>query len=488
MNNLNKKVTSNLFWRLFERFGAQGVTFVVSIILARILDPTVYGLVALVTMFTTILQVFVDSGFGTALIQKKDADDLDFSSVFYFNITFSVLLYAVMFFVAPLISLFFNQEELTLLIRVLSLSLIISGVKNVQQAYVSRNMMFKRFFFATLAGTICAAVIGIALAYLGFGVWALVAQYLINLAVDTLVLWVVVKWRPKRMFSFSRLKILFSFGWKLLVSAILDTTYKEARSLIIGKKYSKEDLAYYNRGQQLPNVIVTNINTSIDSILLPAMSSKQDDKERVKAMMRRSIKVSTYIMMPMMVGLAVCAEPLVRIVLTDKWLPCVLYLRIFCITYAFYPIHTANLNAIKALGRSDYFLDLKKKKKIVGFSAIFITMFISVEAMTYSLLVTSVLHQLINSWPNKKLLGYGYLDQIKDMLPQILISVVMGAIVYGISFIPLPTWVLLIIQIHVGIIIYFGFSVFFKIDSFVYLKNNLKSFLKKPNKNKENNI
>lgn len=228
-------VITNFFWRFLERCGAQGVTFIVSIVLARLLDPTVYGTVALVTIFTTIMQVFVDSGMGNALIQKKDADDLDFSSVFYFNMAMCSVLYLIMFFAAPFIASFYRMPELTAIVRVLSFVVVISGVKNVQQAYVSRHLMFKRFFFSTLGGTIGAAVIGIAMAYLGFGVWALVAQMLFNAAVDTTILWITVKWRPKKMFSFQRLKSLFSYGWKLLASSLIDTVYNDLRQLIIGK-------------------------------------------------------------------------------------------------------------------------------------------------------------------------------------------------------------------------------------------------------------
>ena len=472
-------IVSNFLWRFLERCGAQGVTFIVSIVLARILDPTVYGTVALVTVFTTIMQVFVDSGLGNALIQKKNADDLDFSTVFYFNIVVCLALYGIMFVAAPLIARFYEMPELTPVVRVLSLTLIISGVKNVQQAYVSRNMLFKRFFFATLGGTVGAAVIGIWMAYRGYGVWALVAQNLFNLTLDTLILWLTVKWRPKLMFSFERLKTLFSFGWKLLVSAILDTVYNDLRQLIIGKLYTSGDLAQYNRGEQFPKLIVSNINTSIDSVLLPTMSSEQDHKERVRSMTRRAIRTSTYLMMPMMVGLAICAEPMVRLILTEKWLPCVPFLRIFCFTYAFYPIHTANLNAIKAMGRSDMFLKLEIIKKVMGMVVLLSTMWFGVMTMAYSLLFTSVLSQIINSWPNRKLLDYKYSEQFKDMLPQILLSLAMGAIVYCVSFLNLSDIATLCIQVPLGAAIYFGASWILKLESFKYVLDVLKGFIHK---------
>lgn len=470
-------VISNFIWRFAERCGAQLVTFIVSIVLARILAPEDYGTIALVTVFTTILQVFVDSGLGTALIQKKNADDLDFSSVFYFNCVVCLVLYAAMFMAAPVIAKFYGDVTLTPIIRVISLTIVISGVKGIQQAYVSKNMLFKRFFFSTIGGTIFSAFIGIGLAKAGYGVWALVAQQLSNATVDTVILWITVRWRPRKNFSWERLKGLLSFGWKLLVSSLLDTCYNNLRNLIIGKMYSPSDLAFYNQGDKFPKLIVTNINTSIDSVLLPTMSSAQDDRERVKNMTRRAIKTSTYVMAPLMMGLAFCATPIVKLVLTDKWLPCVPFLRIFCITYMFWPVHTANLNAINAMGRSDWFLRLEIIKKIMGMAILLSTMWFGVMAMAYSLLLSSVLSQIINSWPNRKLLGYGYLEQVRDFAPGILLAVAMGICVYLIGYISLPTIVTLGIQILAGATFYIGISAILKLEEFEYLLGMIKSFL-----------
>lgn len=476
----NKNITKkNFIWRFAERCGAQLVTFIVSIVLARILAPEDYGQIALITVFTTIMQVFVDSGLGTALIQKKDADDLDFSSVFYFNFVICLILYVVMFVTAPFIAGFYGNSSLTSIIRVISLTIVISGVKGIQQSYVSRNMMFKRFFYSTLGGTVFSAFFGIALAYAGFGVWAIVAQQLSNTAIDTLILWLTVKWRPKRTFSWVRLKGLLSFGWKMLASSLLDTVYNNIRSLIIGKMYSSSDLAYYDQGKKFPNVIVTNINTSIDSVLLPTMASAQDDAGRVKSMTRRAIKTSTYIMAPLMMGLAFCAEPIVGLVLTDKWLPCVPFLRIFCVTYMFYPIHTANLNAIKAMGRSDLFLKLEIVKKVVGIALLLSTMWFGVMAMAYSLLISSILSQIINSWPNRKLLRYGYLEQLKDILPGIALAVLMGGCVNLVELFHLTNIVTLLIQIPLGALIYIIASALLHLESFEYLMDMIRPMVRK---------
>ncbi len=481
MKTSRKTVFSNLVWRFLERSGAQGVSFVVAIVLARLLDPVVYGTVALVTVFTTIMQVFVDSGLGSALIQKKDADDLDYSSVFWFNLAVCLVLYAIMFAVSPLIAHFYRRPELTPVVRVLSLTLIISGVKNIQQAYVSSHFLFKRFFFATLSGTLGAAVLGIWMAYRGYGVWALVAQNLFNKTIDTIILWFTVKWRPKRMFSWARLGGLLSYGWKLLVSSLLDTGYNELRSLIIGRIYSADDLAFYNRGRQFPQVITGNINSSINSVLLPTMSKVQDNPNTVKNLTRRAIKMSTYIMAPLMIGLAACAKPIVELLLTAKWLPCIPFLRIFCLTYIFHPIHTANLNAIKAMGRSDYFLKLEIIKKVLGLTVMLTTARISVLVMAYSLMFTSVLNQIINSWPNRKLLNYPYLEQLRDILPGILLASGMGAIVYCVQLFGFKHWVTLLIQVPLGIAVYAAGSLLFHIDSFHYALDIIKRIVKKRN-------
>lgn len=469
----------NFIWRFAERCGAQLVTFIVSIVLARLLAPEDYGTIALVTVFTTILQVFVDSGLGTALIQKKDADDLDFSSVFYFNFFVCIVLYIGVFLAAPIIAGFYGDSSLIPIIRVISLTIVISGVKGIQQSYVSRNMLFKRFFFATLGGTIFSAFLGIGLAYVGFGVWAIVAQQLSNTAIDTLILWITVKWRPKKMFSWNRLKGLLSFGWKLLVSSLLDTVYNNLRNLIIGKFYSSADLAYYNQGDKFPKIIVTNINSSIDSVLLPTLANEQEHIDRVKSMTRRAIKTSTFIMAPLMMGLAFCATSIVKIVLTDKWLPCVPYLQIFCVTYMFWPIHTANLNAINAMGRSDYFLKLEIAKKAIGLILLLSTMRFGVMVMAYSLLISSITSQIINSWPNKKLLGYGYFEQLRDILPSVLIALFMGGCVNLVKLLRFSDFLMILVQVPLGAFIYVGLSALFHLEAYAYLKSVFLSIVGK---------
>lgn len=470
----NRKVISNFIWRFAERCGAQGVSFIVSIVLARLLAPEMYGTIALVTVFTTVLNVFVDSGLGNALIQKKNADELDFSTVFFFNLAVCLSLYVAVFAASPAIARFYNDLELVPIIRVLSLTIVISGIKNVQQAYVSRTLQFKRFFFSTLGGTIGAAIIGIIMAYKGFGVWALVIQQIFNATVDTLILWVTVKWRPKAVFSFERLKGLASYGWKLLVSSLLDTVYNNVRQLIIGKLYSAADLAYYNKGKQFPNLVITNVNVAIDSVLFPVISANQDDTAQVKKMTRRAIQTSSFVIWPVVMGLAACAESIVKILLTEKWLPCVPYLQIFCFTYGFWPIHTANLNAIKAVGRSDIFLKLEIIKKVIGIASILISMPFGVMPMALAYMATAPLSAFVNATPNRKLLGYKYREQIIDMFPSMLLSFVMAVAVLIVGYIRINIFLTLVIQIIVGVLVYLCSAVLFKFDSLNYILRIIK--------------
>lgn len=471
-----QSILTNLIWKFAESWGAQIVGFVVSIILARILDPADYGIIALIMVVISILQVFADSGLGNSLIQKKSPDNLDYSTVFFTNIVISFVLYVFIWILAPCIAQFYTLPQIDSFMRVLGLILPINAFRNIQNSYIAKHMIFKRFFFATLFGSISSAIIGIYLAYSGAGVWALIVQQLVGSGVNAIVLWITVPWHPSMTFSLYRLKKLFSFGWKLLCASFFDTLYKQIWQLIIGKQYSASDLAYFNKGQSFPQIIVTNINTAINSILLPVMSSEQDNISRLRQMTRRAIKISIFVMAPLMMLLCFTSANVVRLLLTEKWLPCVPFLCIFCINFMFWPIHTANLNAINAMGRSDIFLVLEIAKKIVGITIVVFTMQYSVMAMAYGLLLDGVLSQIINSWPNRKLLGYGYLHQLRDLLPSIVLAVVSGAVAYGIGMMQLPIHLAFVIalQVIVGAVTYLALSYLFRIDSLLYLFQAIK--------------
>lgn len=469
-----KKLIGNFIWRLAERFGARGVTFIVSLILARLLDADVYGSIALVTVFITVFQVFVDSGLGTALVQKKDADELDFSSVFYFNLAVCLILYAILFVISGPLAVYFRTPEMKPVFRVLGLSLLISGVKNIQQAYVARNMLFKKFFFATLGGTLGAAGIGIYLAWKGYGVWALVAQFLFNDMVDTIILWITVPWRPKKLFSAQRLRGLLSFGWKLLAVSLISTLSNSLRSLIIGKRYTKEDLAYYNRGQQFPQIIALNVDTAIDSILLPTMSQEQDKLDVVLRMTRKAIRIETYVMMPMMMGLAVCSRALISLLITDKWLPCVPYLQILCVIYAFYSVSTTKYNAYKSIGRSDVYLKMTTITSFVDILILLASMPYGVMAIALGGLASAAFNHIVNAVASKKLFGYRYRDQLMDLIPNSLLSLTMGAAVYAVFLLGLPTYLTLVLQVLLGVVLYVLLSKLFQVESFDYMLGMLR--------------
>ncbi len=469
------KALSGLMWSFLEKFGAQCVTLVVSIVLARLLEPDVFGMIGIVTVFMAVLNVFVDSGLGNALIQKKDADAVDFSSVFFFNILMCTALYLLLFLTAPLVAKFFKLPELSPVIRVMGLTLIFSGINNVQKAFVARHLKFKRFFFATLGGTLGAAAVGIFMAVKGYGVWALVGQSLFSSLANTVILWITVKWRPVWKFSGERFKGLFFDGWKLLAASLIGTIYNNLRQLIIGKMYSAESLAFYNRGYMIPNTFVGSVSSAIDSVLLPVLASAQDDKEAVMAITRRSVRISAYVMWPIMMGIAACSEALISVLLTDKWLPSAPFIIIFCITYAFQPLESANLNAIKALGRSDIYLKLDLIRKTIGFTILVSTMWFGPLVMALSNLFFAVINQIINIYPNKKLLSYSYRQQMSDFLPSMFLAAVMFAIVYSVKLFGLANWLTLLIQVPTGVLVYFAGSKLFKFDSFDYIVNTLKS-------------
>lgn len=470
-------VTSNMMWRFMERIGAQLVSFGVSILLARLLDPSDYGVVAIVMSIMTILQIFVDSGLGNALIQKKNVENDDYSTVFVFNTVMCLGLYAILFLAAPLVAQIYEIPELTPLVRALGINLVLSGIRNVQQAYVFRNMMVKKFFFATLGGTIASAIAGITVAMLGYGVWALVAQSWVNAGFALVILLIIVDWKPVWKFSVTRFKQLFSYGWKLLISALLDTGYNEMCNLMIGGIYSSTDLGYYTKGQQIPNLVITNVNQSITSVLFPALSELQDDPDMLKRLTRRGMKTSSYIMWPMMMGLAACAEPLVRVLLTEKWLPCVPYMQIICLTFGLFPIQTANLEAIKAMGRSDLFLKMEIVKKVIAFALLISVLHKGVMAVALSLMVSAVISTVINSFPNWKLLKYSYFEQLRDVLPPFLLSAFMAFVVMQLSRFISNDILLLCVQVFTGVVIYLLGSVILKMESFQYLLNFARKIL-----------
>lgn len=479
-----KSIISSLIWKFLERMGIQGAQFVVSIILARLLAPDDFGSIALVMAVIAIANVFVQSGLGTALIQKKDVDDTDFSTVFYASIALAAIIYGLIFFTSPLIADIYNKPTLVPIIRVLTLSLFIGVFNSIQYAYVARHMLFKKLFFRSIGAMIPSSIIGIVMAFTGFGVWALVAQQLSNSFLAVVIMLFVVPWRPKLLFSFERLGRLFSFGWKLLVSSIIDTVYSQLQSIIIGKMFSPASLAFYDRGSHFPYVVVNNINNSIQAVMLPSLSAYQDDKPQVKKMMRRAIVTSSFLIIPMMAGLAAMAEPVVQILLGDKWLPCVPFVQIFCFIYAFYPIHTSNLSAINAMGRSDIFLKLEIIKKVYGLSVLIgcILYFRTPIGIAFGGAICTVIASFVNAFPNKRLLNYSYWEQIRDIVPSALLACVMAAVVLALPYLHLNIYLTIVLQFAIGSVTYLGLAKILHFESLDYLIKTVADFRRKNGK------
>ena len=475
----NSVVIKSLVFKFLERVGYQGVAFLVQIFLARLLDPTDYGMLTMLTIFISVSQVFVQSGLNTALIQRKDVTEKDYSSIFYVSLFIAVVLYAVLFVTAPFIAVFYKMPPLKTVLRVLALVLIPGAFNSIQNAKVAREMRFKELMVCTLGSVLISGSIGIVMARHGMGVWALVGQQLSGRIAICILLLTIIKWRPQPVLEFDRVKKLFSFGWKLMVSALIDTIFRELQSLVIGKKYNAGMLGYYNRGKQFPDIIINNINGSIQSVMLPALSKHVGDNEKIKSMMRRSIKTSSFLIFPICMGLAVIARPMVHLVLTDKWLPCVPYLQAYCFVYAFWPIHTANLQALNAQGRSDMFLILEVIKKGYGLLILLITVlfFHSPLAIVLGQCCTTLLSCFVNASPNKKLLNYGYNEQMHDILPSFGISVAMGAVVYSITFMHINSMLMLALQLLTGVTLYILLAWVFKLECFMYIVDKTGKYL-----------
>lgn len=483
--SLKKTVISSLVWKFLERLGTQGIQFVVSIILARLLLPSDYGIITMIMVFTAIANSFIQSGFSTSLIQKKNSDELDFSSVLYTSFVIAIICYLILYFTSPLIADFYQMPQIKVILRVLALTLFFGAFNSVQNAKLSKDMKFKTLFFSSLGAIIVSGTTGITMAYLGFGAWALVGQQLANIIASTIILWFTSGWRPKIMFSLTRVKGLFSYGWKIMCSSLIDTFYQNLYNLVIGKFYNSATLGNYNKGEQFPKLIAVNIDGAIGSVMLPAYAREQERKDKVKKMVRRAIVTSSLILFPLMLGLAAIAEPLVKILLTDKWLGCVPFMQILCVVYALYPINTANLQAIKALGKSDYFLKLEIIKKILGITVLIITVPHGVYIMAIGQVIVTIISTMINAFPNRKLLNYNYFEQVKDILPNLLIAILMFIVVYPIKYLIDNTILLLTIQIIVGAIIYIALMNIFKVEAFNYLFDIIKKRFKK-NKEVEN--
>ena len=400
------QIINGLFWKVMENGGSQGIQFIISILLARLLSAEEYGVINLVLIFVTIANVIVQNGFGTALIQKREADERDYSSVFYVNLATAWGIYLLLVLGAPLIADFYDNPQMTAIVRVLSLVLFPGAVISVQSAYVSRKMEFRGLCISTMAAALASGVVGVAMASLGFGVWALVGQQILYYLVLMAVLFLTVPWRPRVVFALERVESMFRFGWKLLCASLVDTLFTNLYGLVVGKIYDETTMGIYSRGEQFPKLIVTNLGTAIQAVMLPALSARQTHPDQVVSLLRRAIKTSVFLVLPMMAGLAAAADNLVLVLLGEKWMACVPFLQISCLAYAVYPMDIANLQALNAMGRSDVFLKLEIAKKVVGVVILLLSMRCGAVAFIAWKAAGDFLCTFINAWPSQRLLGY----------------------------------------------------------------------------------
>ena len=433
-SSLKSKVAKGAVWTLLEKLSTQVVGFVVSMVLARLLTPNDYGTVALTGIFFAVAGVLVDGGFGSALIQKKDADELDFNSVFYLNLVLSFVAYGLLFLFAPWIANFYNTPELVAIVRVSAVCFIFNAINAIQNAELTKKMLFHLSFRISLITCFTSAICGIILAFLGYGVWALVWSSLITGFVGVVARWFIIAWRPRLMFSSARLKPLFSYGWKMAASALIDQFFVNLNGLLIGKFYSKADLAYVNKGNSIPSLAMNEVDGTLGRVSFPALVLMQDDKEKLREAMRRMIQCSTFLVFPLMVGIAACSHSLLRLLYGSQWTPAAPYMMLACFSFALWPFHTINLRGMMAVGRSDIFLKLEIIKKTLKLVVILISfrygVFVFMASSAFALGPLSV---IINAWPNKKLLGYTIPMQIKDVLPTALICIAEAVAVFGVD-------------------------------------------------------
>lgn len=477
MKNKKNRVTSGLFWTFSERITAQLVSTIVMIILARILDPEHYGIISIVTVFISVCNIFVTSGFGSSVVQKKEVTETDFNTAFLLSFGISVILYCIVFFGAPYVASFYEINELTWVIRVMGLRLPLAAFNSIQHAYIQREMKFKKFFIATLFGTIISAIVGITFAKLGFGVWSLVAQYLTNTTIDSIALLFVSQWRPKLEYSREKAKYIFSFGWKVLLTNLVFTLENDIRSLIIGKVFGKSDLAYYDQGKKYPSLLVTNLNSSISKVMLPTYSRKQDDEEILKGLLRKTIRIGIYLLTPLLIGFALVSKNFVIVVLTDKWLPAVPYIQLFCVSYLTRPLESSCHQALLAIGKSDLVLRVMIVVNVFALITVIVAVFVfkSVFLIAVGSVLSSIVSLLSFMQILKKQIKYTVKEQFNDLAPTFMITIIMGILVCLIDFIGLKPLYGLILQIGIGACSYIILSKLFKIKQFYELKDKIIS-------------
>ena len=462
--SLKSKTVKGVMWSSIDRFTTKGISFVFSMLIARMLLPSDYGVIAMLGIFMAVSQCFIDSGFGTALVRKNDRTEEDFCTVFYFNIAVACICYALLFLASPYIARFYDLPLLESVTKVWGLNLIISSFAGIQSAQLTIAIDFKSRAKISVITTLFTGIVGLWLAYRGYGVWALVFQALSSNILSVILLWFTVRWMPKLIFSWKSFKELFSFGSKLLASALLDTVYNNIYPIVIGKFFSASSLGVFSRADSLAQFPSSNLTGVLQSVTFPVLSTIQDDEARLSNAYRRFLRISAFVIFPLMVGFSAVADPFIRLVLTDKWEGAIYLLQILCFALMWYPIHAINLNLLQVKGRSDYFLKLEVIKKILGVAILCISIPLGLVAMCYGRVFSSVVCLGINTYYTKKIIGYGFLDQVKDLLHILVHSLVMYGIVLAIVYVMPTLWSQLLVGTLAGIAYYIIGAYLMKFD------------------------
>lgn len=474
--DLGKKIFSGMKWKAIERIFLQLINAVTPMVLARILLPEDFGIIAILTVFVSLANTFVNNGLGNSIIQKKDSDDLDCSTVFYTQFIIAVICYAVLFVCSPFIASLYGNEELSLMLRVMSLTIVIGSLGSIQITVMKKNMDFQKSFVIYGSATIAYGIVGIGLAYAGYGSWSLVWAGIANSVVLQLAAMLMIKWKPLWQFSFFRLKSLFSYSWKLTVGWLIGTLHQDLYVLVIGKRFSSATLGYYNRAGSFPQIITKTVTEVVDGVMFPAMSQMQDDRDKLRTITKTLLSMNSYILFPIFMGLASVAENLVKLILTEKWLPSVPMMQIMCITYALNSINNSNMQVFNSMGRSDIFMKFELIKRSISMVLLVAMSFVSIYAVIIVLLVMAILSNMMNAYQNNKLLGIGYAQQLKCLLPAFLCSVVMYGAVAVVSILSVKPHIALMLQIIIGVATYLITSYIFKLESFLYLLKYIKTF------------
>ena len=470
------KIILSLIFKFTERFAVKGLGFIISIVLARLLAPEMFGQVALLTVFTDLSLTVIEGGLSTALVQAKHADDMDYSTVFYITLLLSLLMIALLQIAAPYIARYYDSMSLVAPLRFYSFSLLLSSFNSIQVAKLQREMRFKEMMYCNLSATIVSGIIGIAMAYMGFGLWALTVYFFAQIAVSSIAMLIVMRWFPRSRFSMDSAKRLYGFGIKMLFSSIISTLYNNIRPLIIGKKFSPASLGYYDRGSRFSSTISLNLDAAVHSVMFPVMAKAQDDKAQFKAILRRTKQLSSFVVFPAMLGMAAVAEPMVRLLLNEEWLPCIIFVQILCVAEMQVPITSSNLVALQSLGRSDIYAKQEMLRRILMLIvlAISVLAFDSVEAIAVGFMISAWIDAAFTSLPVKKLVGYSIKDQISDLWKTAFSALIMAVVVHAFGLLQLPLLLKLLLQIALGAVVYILVNLLIKNESFNYLFNIIR--------------